>query len=245
MPRRKDDFSEGDKIKALLWCARHCCLCGKAAGVSIEVAHLKLGDSSFDNAIPLCFDCHGATGHYSRDHPRGVKYRVRELKPRREQIYELHTRHLVPPVEYRLDQQVGDQAPRPLPDVGFVISNIGGIYPIQARVRVTLVQGSRRLQVASAHYGGGSLWNLNPGFRVHGHFQLPDTFDAKGKPLRARVDVTLIDIYARGHVLLPVGFVHTLGGPSNWYLEPSMEVLDVAASRAAGRGWRASSRGSS
>ena len=29
-----------------------------------------------DNAIPLCFDCHGAVQHYNDEHPRGTKYKA-------------------------------------------------------------------------------------------------------------------------------------------------------------------------
>lgn len=42
MARRKYAFDEADKLKALLWCDRHCCLCGKAAGIGIEVAHFVI-----------------------------------------------------------------------------------------------------------------------------------------------------------------------------------------------------------
>lgn len=70
MARRKFDFKEEDRIKVLLWCARHCFWCGKFAGVGIEVAHLERENSDIDNAIPLCFDCHAAIGHYNTKHPR-------------------------------------------------------------------------------------------------------------------------------------------------------------------------------
>ncbi len=223
MPRRKNDFDEADKLKALLWCNRHCCLCGKAAGIGIEVAHLDPKCSDLDNAIPLCFDCHAAIGHYSREHPRGKKYSIPELRERRDQVYEQHTRHLVPPVTYQLQQ-----AHRQLPDVGFSISNLGGSYPVQARVSVTLAQGSELLgPPGSGHYDGTYLWNLNPGSGVNGHFGVPPEVLSKGDPLRARVDVTLIDVYQRPHKLLPVGFVHTLGQGGDWYFEPSEEALAI------------------
>src|SRR4030095_13483185 len=106
MATRKNDFTEPDKLKALLWCDRHCCLCGKAAGVGIEVAHIDRHKSDFDNAVPLCFDCHAAVGHYNREHPRGKKYSAQELRTRREQVYEQHTRYLVPPVQYSIQQAI-------------------------------------------------------------------------------------------------------------------------------------------
>jgi hypothetical protein len=45
--------------------------------------------------------------------------------------------------------------------------------------------------------------------------------------LRARIDVTLIDIYERPHTLLPVGYVHRMGPGDDWYFEPSEEALAI------------------
>ena len=47
------DFSENDKIKCLLWCNRHCCLCGKACGTNIEIAHILYQKEKVDQAILL------------------------------------------------------------------------------------------------------------------------------------------------------------------------------------------------
>jgi hypothetical protein len=227
MAKRRNEFAEADKLKALLWCDRHCCLCGKPAGVGIEVAHLDSSKSDLDNAIPLCFACHAAIGHYNRDHPRGRKYSIPELRARRDQVYEQHTRHLVPPITYII-QQGG----RRLPDVGFHISNVGSTYAVRARVVIILAQGSGVLghPKGYGHYDGKYLWNLNPGAGVNGHFDLPDSVSLNsGDPLRARVDVTLIDLYERRHSLLAVGFVHRLGPTDEWYFEPSEEALKIPA----------------
>ena len=223
MPRRKHEFSESDKVRALMWCGRHCCLCGKQTGIGIEVAHLDPHSSDLDSAIPLCFDCHAAIGHYNREQPRGRKYTIVELKARRDQIYEQHTRHLVPPVLYRLEQ-----GHRKLPDVGFHISNLGNTYPVKARIRVTLAQGSQIFgPPGHGHYDGAHLWNLNPGFGVNGHFAVPAEALSGNDALRARIDVTLIDIYERPHTLLPVGYVHRKGPGDDWYFEPSEEALAI------------------
>jgi hypothetical protein len=45
--------------------------------------------------------------------------------------------------------------------------------------------------------------------------------------MRARIDVTLIDIYDREHRLLPVGYVRTIGPQGYWYFEPSEEELST------------------
>ena len=55
-------FSEDIKIKALVSCGRKCCVCHKFCGNNMEIHHIKAkadgGEDSFENAIPLCFDCH-------------------------------------------------------------------------------------------------------------------------------------------------------------------------------------------
>ena len=223
MARRAFEFREEDKIRVLLWCARHCCLCGKAVGVGIEVAHLDPSRSDIDNAVPWCFDYHAAVGHYNRRHPRGRKYSIPELKARRDQIYEFHTSHLVSPVEYQLTQ-----AGRTLPDVGFVLRNLGDTYQVRVRVVVTLSQGSRLYgpPATAGHYDGRFLWNLNPRFGVTGHFPLPPgVLENRTEPLKARIDLTVIDLYEREHKLLPGGFVHTLELGADWYFEVAEEVF--------------------
>ncbi len=221
MTRRKLDFGEDVRFRALLWCARHCCLCGKACGIAIEVAHIDpLGGAGADNAIPLCFDCHAAVGHYNEGHPRGRIYPPAELRAQRERIYEQHTQHLVPPMHYALSQ---NNPARILPDIGFQITHLGDLHPVRVRLTVTLAQGERNYGCPedSRHYDGSYLWNLNPRFRVLGHFMAPkETLLGSAGPLRARVDVGVIDIYEREHTLLPMGYVNLLDG-SDWYLEPA------------------------
>jgi hypothetical protein len=238
MGRRKGDFSEKDKITVLLWCDRHCCLCGKAAGLDIEVAHLKEGRAGRDNAIPLCFNCHAAVGRYNKNHPLGRKYSLDELKARREQIYEQHTRHLVHPVKYGLSQKPRSDLPiqqRSLPDVGFYIINLGNTYPVRARVTIELARGSKKLDppVTTGHYNGKSLWNLNPGLGVDGHFRIPHhVLNDKTKPLKVMIKISLIDILEREHLLLPVWYIHPLGRDADWYLEPAeiapFSKMDIA-----------------
>ena len=223
MAKRKHDFSESDKVRFLLWCGRHCCLCDKQAGIGIEIAHLDPQSSDPDNAIPLCFDCHAAIGHYNREHPRGRKYTISELKTRRDQVYEEHTRHLVPPVQYMLQQRNST-----LPKVGFHITNLGNTYPVKAKVRVTLAQGNHLLGVpASGYYDGTYSWNLNPHLGVVGHFDIQGYEKSSMERLRVKIDITLVDIYERPHALLPVGYVLQSGAVNEWYLEPSDEALDM------------------
>jgi hypothetical protein len=217
---RPPEFREDDKIKLLLWCDRHCCLCGKACGVDIEIAHLdQQGGNDIDNAMPLCYDCHAKTGHYNPDQPRGTKYKLKELRARRDQVYETHTRHLVPPLDYRILQDVfgGAGLKRTLPNVGFNMAHVGDALPVRVRVVVNVFREAADLgHPASDLYAGEKLWNLNPRVLVSGHFDLPPAAMTMDGSLEVRVIVTVIDEYGREHKLLPFSWVH-LFETNSWF----------------------------
>ena len=227
MPSRKSDFRPRDAVKALLWCRRVCCLCGKRCGVGIELAHIdRKGPKTLGNAIPVCFDCHFAIGHYVDDHPRGKKYGIEELKERREQVYREQTSALVPAIEYRLTQS---NPPRKLPAVGFQIGHVGGVHPARAYVTITVAKGSKRYghPPTVGHYDGRYAWNLNPGQVVRGWFKMRKGWQpSKGEALRVKVDVTIEDIYGYRHELFPVGYVLDLDA-SEWYAEPCEELMQA------------------
>jgi len=219
------DFSKDDKIKALLWCNRHCCLCGKACGSNIEVHHIvpieQGGSDDIDNAIPLCFDCHKEVGSYNEKHPIGSKYRAEELKVRREQIYEEQTRHLVPAVYYGVTQQLPDGSKRQFPDVGFYLRHHGDSLPVKVKVILDILLAGRSLGHPDAeYYGGGKLWHLNPRFGHMGHFAIPKEAAESTERLDVKASVTIIDQYYREHKLLPVGWVY-MRKENDWYFEPS------------------------
>jgi hypothetical protein len=128
MPRT--DFPESVKQNCLLWSDRHCCLCGTSCATNIEIAHIdRNGANDQGNAIPLCYHCHAEISHYNDEEPLGNKYRPEELKARREQIYERHTGHFVPPLLYKITK-----TNLPLPDVGFEITHLGTYPPVKARI---------------------------------------------------------------------------------------------------------------
>lgn len=85
-------FSDKIKLEVMLACKRHCCLCEKFFGTHIEIHHIKQqadgGENTFDNAIPLCFECHARVREYNPHHPKGTKYTEKELKIIRDEFYE-------------------------------------------------------------------------------------------------------------------------------------------------------------
>lgn len=86
--------------EALVACGRTCCICKKFCGVNIEGHHIvpkaKGGEDTFDNCIPLCFDCHANVGNYNIEHPKGRKYTPNELRQHRDNWYE-HVRTMNSP----------------------------------------------------------------------------------------------------------------------------------------------------
>ncbi|TLS51807.1 hypothetical protein FE782_12910 [Paenibacillus antri] len=85
-------FSNNVSVKALVSCGRHCCLCHKFCGIKIELHHIKQkadgGEDTFENCIPLCFDCHAEVQAYNSKHPKGRKFTVNELIKHRDRWYD-------------------------------------------------------------------------------------------------------------------------------------------------------------
>ncbi|MEK4671103.1 HNH endonuclease [Niallia sp. FSL R7-0271] len=85
-------FSKEVIVSALTACKRHCCICERSVKTKIELHHIKQkskgGKDSFDNCIPLCFDCHAEVGSYNNEHPKGNKYSEKELKKIRDDFYQ-------------------------------------------------------------------------------------------------------------------------------------------------------------
>ena len=221
-------FSDKDKIKVLLWCDRHCCLCDKACGTNIVIHHLEQeGENLSDihNAIPLCLDCHGKIKSYNTKHSVGTAYKIKEIKARREQIYEKYTRHLVPPILYRVTQIVNNnpQLPRRrLPNVGFCLSNLGDHLPVKVKVEAKTILGKDDLGLIKGRYGyysGKSLWNLNPRITIFGNFGIPKKCVDSTEDLKIEVRVTVIDQYEREHRHLPQCWTY-VRKDNYWFLEP-------------------------
>ncbi len=84
-------FSQSVTDKVLTACGRHCSICHKFCGLKIELHHIVQkkdgGPDTYDNCIPLCFDCHGDMRSYDHLHPKGRKYSTNELVAHREVWY--------------------------------------------------------------------------------------------------------------------------------------------------------------
>lgn len=84
-------FPEKVQEDALVACGRYCCVCHRFAGTHIQIHHIvhesKGGSNDFENAIPLCLDCHADMGRTDPDHPTRKAYSASELKRHRDRWY--------------------------------------------------------------------------------------------------------------------------------------------------------------
>jgi len=77
---------------ALFESGRCCCLCNRFRGSKIELHHIVAkadgGDDTYENCIPLCFDCHAEVRAYDPKHPKGKKFSAAELMAHRDRWYQ-------------------------------------------------------------------------------------------------------------------------------------------------------------
>lgn len=231
---RRKRFPQKEAIQRLLWCNRHCCLCDKACGVDIELAHIDNDPSnnSIDNAIPVCYDCHAKLGAYNDRHPRGNKFKIDEITQRREFIYEKYTREYLAPLEYMISNKVHPWAPysacREFPSLSFCVRNLSDFLPTKLSVLITgEVSGkSLKLNLTDPLYRGEKKWNLNPRSQINGWFKINNQRAENPQPsdiFRIRIKVTQEDVLGREHKLLEDGFVARppgVGKVSTWAFEP-------------------------
>lgn len=84
-------FPQDVKERVLVSSGRCCAICHNFKGNNIEIHHIKKhsegGADTFENAIPLCFDCHAEVGQYDPKHPKGTKFSENELMLHRDAWY--------------------------------------------------------------------------------------------------------------------------------------------------------------
>jgi len=231
---KRPPFKDEDKIKILLWCERHCCLCEKQCDTNIIIHHIEQKGSrevlsNIDNAIPLCYDCHGRIRSYNPKHAVGTAYRNTEIKTRRDQIYEKYTRHLVPITHFEITQVLRGNWRLPLrqfPDVGFnLVHSDQRFLPVTAKVEAKFLLDKKDPEMMddlTGYYDGRTDWNLNPTSVIFGHFSVPEKYATgvkESKDFKIEVRVTIIDQYSRPHRLLPQCWTY-LPKDNYWFLEP-------------------------
>lgn len=136
----------------LLKCKRHCCLCGKYVGNNMELHHIKQradgGDDTEDNCIPLCFNCHAEVKSYNPHHPKGLKYSEKELKERRNQVYEFVKNKAI--CNYSDDDI--DKATKLLVNYYKQIEEIIHIDPCAEPVRIRLIDDANNMLLELQSY---------------------------------------------------------------------------------------------
>ncbi len=90
-------FKAEDVEKLLVACHRCCCICHRFCGVKMETDHIipqaDKGPDTYENAIPVCLECHAEIHSYNKDHPRGRKFQPNELRGHRDQWISICRKH--------------------------------------------------------------------------------------------------------------------------------------------------------
>lgn len=93
----------------------------------MELHHIKPtakgGADTYDNCIPLCFDCHADVKAYNPDHPKGRRYTESELRGHRDRWYKKieESRGVAANPDYiHLDRQLLQQLRGILPSTGSI-----------------------------------------------------------------------------------------------------------------------------
>ncbi len=214
---RKKDFSDETKLKALLCCDRHCCLCGKQCSTDIEIHHIERDDNNFpENAIPLCFDCHAKVHMYNDRQPIGLKYRKRELIERRKQIYDRYTAPYTPNIFFNIE---GGSDKSDFKDSKFLIQNKHQYLYCKVRTLFKVYHKGKLIHKGSGIFGGETPWHMNPDSiaTVRSNF-IPSNLPKTITDLKVQIGVIIIDKFGWEHELLPVCWIYTPS--SGWYYSP-------------------------
>lgn len=85
-------FSPAVKEEVLVRSRRCCCICHRFAGLYVATHHIQQeadgGPNTIENAVALCFECHGQAGHYNPAHPIGNKFKPSEIKRHRNEWWQ-------------------------------------------------------------------------------------------------------------------------------------------------------------
>ena len=219
---KRNNFNDKIKTKCLQCCDRYCCLCGKQCSTNIEIHHIvpieKKGDSSFENAIPLCFDCHAKVQNYNKKHPKGNKYQSEELRAKRDQTYNKYTSPFIPNMVHF---EIRSDDPKTHNKARFFISNMHPYLPCKVKTIFSIYHKDILLhKFKDGVYGGKLCWNLNPtsGGNFPPNFLVLKNMPKKVKSLQVQVEAIIVDKFGREHELLPVSWVWNKN--TGWYFHP-------------------------
>ena len=227
---RRKPIPEESRIKLLLWSERHCCFCGKQCSTNIEIHHIdKIPENNEENnLIPLCFDCHGELARYNPKHPIGTNYREKEIKSRREQIYDIYTLKYLRQVDIQISNfyhqrfEDGTRKRRKEGEISCTVRTLSTDIPVQLKLKLTPYHNNKIIPSTSygPHFKGETLWNLNPGQIVYSHFPFP----TQENPIDFRIEVewSIIDIIGREHKMLPFSYFWDSEKIDDWWYHPAI-----------------------
>jgi hypothetical protein len=204
-------------------------LCEKQCSTNIVIHHIEQEGknlSDIDNAIPLCLECHGKIKSYDPNHPIGTKYKVKEIKTRRDQIYEKYTRHLVPPMNIALIDIVPHKLHTKL-KVRTRVTHLSDQNPVKFKLEMRAFVGEAdKGLIQSKYYSGDRIWYFNPRSGVSGNFGIDKEWAENKMPFRIQCNATIIDIYEREHPLFPFCYTY-VKDINTWSYEPTsiQEIL--------------------
>lgn len=155
--------------------------------------------------MPLCYDCHAKLHQYNERYAMGTKYKPDELRIRRDQIYENHTRHLVPPIDFQIPRIIKKEE-----KAVTRVTNLSDHLEAQLIVEITAyVNDEKKGLVSSRYYNGKRTWNMPPRRIVTGNFPVKkEWWSTKDQSLRFGIGITIIDTYKRPHPQLPFTFTN-------------------------------------
>jgi len=200
----------------------------------IETSIPRMDQNCEDNAIPVCYRCHADLERSKSSSARGSSYNVAEIKARRDQVYEEHTRHLVPPINY-FPFSPPDETDRirRFQLVCFHMNNPVGGLPVEVLLNVSLFLGSQFYGQPVRHYSGDILWFANPGITLRGSFDLANSQSLDVSPLysgrpvesmrrgrvRLTIDAMVFDVLGYPHERLPMDWYYDWS-QMTWILDP-------------------------
>lgn len=146
-------FPDSVRTNVLIKCKRHCCLCGKHAGIYMELHHIRQkangGDDTEENCMPLCLKCHGEVRSYNPNHPIGLKYKESELILRRNEVYEAVKNKVVS----NYSEEDISKAKKLLDEYYKLLENIIGTDPCGQPIDILSVAWAEDMSQALKSYG--------------------------------------------------------------------------------------------